>query len=101
MNEPRKWDRHAIRAEIHRRGMTLTGIAKDAGLYASACRQGLMGLSRPGAEAIAAALKLPFRELFPDAYSLGRHDEGNTSHNVRRDASPKAKPVLDGAAAVP
>ncbi|MBW8446501.1 MAG: helix-turn-helix domain-containing protein, partial [Arenimonas sp.] len=31
MNTTAKWDRHQINAEIRRRGMTLTGIARDAG----------------------------------------------------------------------
>lgn len=96
-----KWDRHAINAEVRRRGMTLTGIAKDAGLYESACRQGLLGVSRPGAEAIAKAIEVPFRELFPDTYTRGRHYEADTIRKHGRDASPKAKAVLDGAAAVP
>ena len=69
----KKWDRQAIVAEVHRRGMTLTGIAKDAGLYASACRSGLIGSSRKGAEAIARAIDVPFRELFPDSYTRGRY----------------------------
>ncbi len=60
----RDWDRHDIRAEVERQGLSLTRIAKNAGLYASACRYGLMGQSRPGAEAIAEALGIPFHELF-------------------------------------
>ena len=75
------WDRHAINAEIKRRGMNLTGIATDAGLYPSACRQGIIGMSRRGAEAIADALNIPFRELFPDTYTRGRHSEGKASSN--------------------
>ena len=35
------WDKHSIKAEVERRGMTLTGIAKDASLSESACRQGV------------------------------------------------------------
>jgi lambda repressor-like predicted transcriptional regulator len=102
MNEPkveesRKWDRHAINAEIRRRGMTLTGIAKDAGLYGGACRQGIIGLSRPGAEAIATALGLPFRELFPDLYTRGRHDERKSSRNTDRVSSAKIALNLDAA----
>lgn len=60
-----KWDRHSILAEVRRGGMSLASIETDAGLYQSACRQGLHGMSIPGAEAIAAALNLPFRTLFP------------------------------------
>ncbi|SMH42158.1 helix-turn-helix domain-containing protein [Mesorhizobium australicum] len=101
MDTPSKWDRPAIVAEVHRRKMTLTGIAIDAGLYPSACRQGLLGKSRPGAEAIAAALDVPFRTLFPDSYSRGRHGESQTSSNVRCNGSAKAAPKLDTAAAEP
>ncbi|MBX3580789.1 MAG: helix-turn-helix domain-containing protein [Rhizobiaceae bacterium] len=90
-----KWDRHAINAEIRRRGMTLTGIALDAGLYASACRQGIIGMSRPGAEAIAKALDLPFRELFPDSYTRGRHNEGKPNRNGSGNARAKTAADLD------
>lgn len=81
------WDRHAINAEIKRRGMNLTDIAIDAGLYSSACRQGIIGMSRRGAEAIAAALDIPFRELFPDSYTRGRHGEEKASSNGSRNTS--------------
>lgn len=95
MNTPKVWDRHAINAEVRRRGMTLTGIALAKGMYPSACRQGLIGLSRPGAEAIAEALDVPFRELFPTAYTRGRHDEGETTSNDRCSGSAKRAPRLD------
>ena len=91
------WDRHAINAEIRRRGMTLTGIARDAGLHESACRQGIIGVSRPGAEAIAAALGIPFRELFPDSYTRGRHDEGKTTSNSSCNGSAKKSRAADRA----
>ena len=93
---PRKqWDRHAILAEVKRQGMNLTGIALDAGLYASACRQGLMGKSRPGAEASASAIGIPFRELVHDAYLRGRHSEGKTNSNDRCKSSQKPGADLD------
>lgn len=76
MTEPRKtWDRFSIKAEVERRGLTLTGIAKSAGLYESACRQALFGTSKAGAQAIADALGIPFRDLFPTQYRRGRHNE--------------------------
>ena len=92
----KKWDRHEILAEIRRRGMTLTGIARDAGLYASACRAGMIGASRPGAEAIAAALQVPFRDLFPDSYTRGRHDELHTTSNKSCNGRAKSHPRADG-----
>ncbi len=76
------WDQFAIKAEVQRRGLTLTGIAKAAGLYEGACRQGLIGNSRAGAEAIANALGYRFRELFPTQYPRGRHNESNSKQKV-------------------
>lgn len=64
----REWDRHDIFAEVKRQGLTLTGIAKEAGIYKSACRQALFGNSAPGAMAIAAAIKVPFHTLFISIY---------------------------------
>jgi Ner family transcriptional regulator len=89
------WDRHAINAEVRRRGMTLTGIALDAGLSESACRQGIIGYNRRGAQAIADALGLPFRELFPDSYTRGRHSERKTNLNDRSAESAKTASAAD------
>lgn len=80
-----KWDQFAIKAEVHRRGLTLTGIAKRAKLYEGACRQGLLGNSQKGAQAIATALNIPFRELFPTQYASGRHSEVNGRRNLPSD----------------
>lgn len=99
MTTPKKWDRAAIKAELLRQGKTLTGIARDAGLYDSACRAGMIGASRPGAEAIAKALKIPFRELFPDSYTLGRHDSHETTSKPKSKASQKAPVNVDERAA--
>jgi Ner family transcriptional regulator len=90
------WDRAAILAEVRRQGKTLTGIARDNDLYSSACRQGIIGASRRGAEAIAAAIGVPFRDLFPDSYSQGRHDEGKTSSNKSCNTSAKTRAAPDG-----
>lgn len=79
MTTAQKWTRQKIKDELLRQNKTLTGIARDAGLYESACRQGFIGASRRGAEAIASALGVPFREMFPDQYTLGRHDNEDTS----------------------
>ena len=96
MKEAKKWDRAGILAEVRRQGKTLTGIARDNDLYSSACRQGIIGASRRGAEAIAKAIGVPFRELFPDSYSQGRHDEGKTSSNKSCNTSAKAPAISDG-----
>ena len=78
---PAVWDRHAIKAEVHRRGMTLTGIARDAGLAENACRKALFGIDRKGADALAVALGIPFDTLFPAGF--------HQSRSSQRHASPK------------
>jgi len=100
MTTTRKWDRETIKKELLRQNKTLTGIARDAGLYDSACRAGIIGASRPGAEAIAQALGVPFREMFPDAYTHGRHDGSETSSNRKGKASQKHGASADNARSV-
>lgn len=70
--QPVVWDRYAIKAEIHRRGMTMTGIARAAGLRENACRKALHGFDRQGADAIADALGIPFDTLFPTGFLQSR-----------------------------
>ena len=84
---PAVWDRHAIKAAIGRAGKTQTAIAKAYGLEPSAVRHGLRGNNRKGAEAIAKALGLPFRTLFPDSYLRGSHNEGKTSRKASNSTS--------------
>ena len=97
MPTTKKWDRAAIKQELLRQNKTLTGIARDAGLYPSACRQGIIGASRPGAEAIAAALGVPFREMFPDSYTLGRHNRDDSTSNQSCNTSAKKQVRPDDA----
>lgn len=97
MTTTKKWDRAAIKDELLRQNKTLTGIARDAGLYASACRAGIIGASRPGAEAIAKALGVPFREMFQDSYTLGRHNQPDTSSNKSCNTRAKKPSKTDGA----
>lgn len=85
--EPVVWDRHAIRAEIGRKGLTMEAIAKKAGLESSQVRHGLRGNNKTGALAIARALKLPFRTLFPDSYLRGSANEVQTIQSQHRAAS--------------
>lgn len=66
-----KWDLHDIKAAIGKKGLTQTMIAQQAGLEPSVVRHGLRGNNRRGAEAIAEAIGVPFRELFPDSYLRG------------------------------
>lgn len=95
MTTTKVWTRSAIKAELLLRNKTLTGIARDAGLNETACRQGIIGSNRKGAEAIAEALGVPFREMFPDSYTRGRHDSVNTTSNTKSNASPKEPKAVD------
>lgn len=92
--EPVKWDRHAIKAEIGRKGLTMEAIAEKAGLQSWRIRQGLRGNSKIGAQAIAKALDVPFRTLFPDSYVRGTN-KAQPIQNSTEGASPKANAPTD------
>jgi Ner family transcriptional regulator len=74
---PVAWDRHAIKAEIHRRGSTLTEVALAAGLHSSTCRVALIRPLPAGEAAIAAFLGIAKAELWPTRY--GTSTRGNIS----------------------
>ncbi len=62
------WDRHAIMAEVRRRGSNLRQVALDAGLSESACRKALSVSIPAGEAAIAEFLNVTVQELWPDRY---------------------------------
>lgn len=75
MPNPRTWDKHEIKAELGRRGVTLTAIGHRYGLSPSAVR---MTLSRKPAitsadQAIADVLGVPLHVLWPDRYDDRGH----------------------------
>jgi Ner family transcriptional regulator len=63
-----EWDRFKIKAEVQRRGSTLTEIAHKAGIAESSCRMALTGGSRAGAVALSKFLGVPLNVLFPGLY---------------------------------
>lgn len=71
-SQPVRWTADAIREEVRRRHLTLTGIARANDLPEDACRKALHGLSRRGADALADALGVPFDTLFPDGFVQSR-----------------------------
>ncbi|MBK5962160.1 hypothetical protein CCR97_28800 [Rhodoplanes elegans] len=81
MRRRRKWDRHAIKAELHRRGLTLVGIARAAGLEPSATRVALRRRNTNGEQAIATALGVEPSVLWPERYS----ELGSPAQNIRLD----------------
>jgi Ner family transcriptional regulator len=62
------WDRHAIRAEVARRGSTLTAISVAAGLNPAACSSTFSKCYLAADRAIAEFLGIPLFELWPDRY---------------------------------
>lgn len=71
-------DQYAIGAMLKRRGTSLTQIARDAGLYESACRLATIAKGYPEAEqAIARAVGYPIEVLWPDRYPAGSRRSPN------------------------
>ncbi|PTW61384.1 Nlp family transcriptional regulator [Breoghania corrubedonensis] len=66
---PRVWDRHAIAAEIRRRGSNLTQLARDAGEPDCTCRQAMSRCYRKGEWIIANFLGVHPSELWPERYA--------------------------------
>lgn len=64
------WDWHAIKAALHRKGMTLTRLAELNGLDPSACRIAGTRVNRKAEAAIADFLQVPVERLFPDRYPI-------------------------------
>jgi Ner family transcriptional regulator len=87
---PVVWDRHSIKAAIGRAGLTMTAIANGAGIEPWQVRHGLRGNNRTGAEAIAKALRLPFRTLFHDSYLNGSTDKAQPIQKQHQRASQNA-----------
>ncbi len=83
----RKWDNPAIKAELERRGWTLTRLAQENGLHESACRRALHSSCRAGAMVIAKALEVSLEELFPGRYIRRRGEQLTKTPSV---ASPKS-----------
>ncbi|QJR20642.1 transcriptional regulator [Pelagibacterium halotolerans] len=65
-----KWDRHSIKAELHRREMTLTGLAELNELNPNSFRGVWARTNRKAEAAIAEFLGVPVAELFPDRYPI-------------------------------
>jgi Ner family transcriptional regulator len=69
MSIPSHWDRYAIRAAVHRRGKSLTELARDAGVFESACREALVRPCTTGERLIADFLCVPLHELWPERHA--------------------------------
>ena len=65
---PDRWDRHIIKAEVHRRGSTLRAIALAAGLDPSACSAAMSRRHIAGEQALARFLGVAPEVLWPERY---------------------------------
>lgn len=90
---PAHLDRHAIIAEIHRRGSSLRKLALAAGLEPSACRVALHRRHRAGERVIADELGISPATLWPDRYPSS--SLGEPTPTKARSASPKADAATD------
>ncbi len=66
---PVVWDRHSIRAEVHRRETTLTAVAVAAGLDPSACRSALVRRHLAGEKVLADFLGVKPEKIWPERYA--------------------------------
>lgn len=79
----RDWDRHAIMAEVRRRGSNLRKLALEAGLSESACRKALAVPLPAGEAVIAGFLGVSVHELWPDRYpTLSASGLDNTANGT-------------------
>ena len=65
-----KWDSHSIKAELHRRGMTMMRLAELNAINPSVFRHVWKRTHRKAEAAIARFLDVPVEELFPDRYPI-------------------------------
>lgn len=63
-----EWDGPGILAAVKRKGKTLTALALEAGLHASACRTSIVRPYPKGDRVIASFLGQPLHDLWPDRY---------------------------------
>jgi len=88
------WDRHSIKAEIERRGKTLTQLALDAGEPECTCRAALSRTYRKGERIIARFLGIPASHLWPARYHKAPTGR-DTNALVRRESSQKNTSLSD------
>jgi Ner family transcriptional regulator len=71
MTEPKTvWDQHSIKAALHRKGMTLTGLAELTRVNPNNFRAVWSRPNRKAEAAIADFLGVPVETLFPDRYPI-------------------------------
>lgn len=70
MRQPKKWDSHAIKAELHRKGMTIAALERlnnaSPGSFGHVWRRTV----RRAEQAIADCIGQPVNELWPERYPI-------------------------------
>lgn len=89
----RPWDRHAILAEIRRRGFSLRRISIEAGLSPSACCKAFTQPFPAAETAIACFLDVSVHELWPDRYPTLPISVSKDTAKLAREASLNAATV--------
>ncbi|MEP0235569.1 helix-turn-helix transcriptional regulator [Roseibium sp.] len=82
------WDKHAIKAELHRQGMTLTALAEREGINPKSFRGVWARTHRKAEAALARFLGEPVEVLFPDRYPIRTSRILSTKYEAES-ASPK------------
>ncbi len=85
------WEPAQIYDALRRRGLNLTQMARDAGLYDSACREAMsIKGNRRGEREISKVLDVPLWELFPKRYEApeGQPDHSRNRRGAERQKSP-------------
>ncbi|TCT39594.1 helix-turn-helix domain-containing protein [Martelella mediterranea] len=72
-DKPKTWDQFEIKAELHRRGMTLTKLAEINKLNPGTFRAVWKRPNQKVERALSAFLKVPVERLFPDRYPKRSH----------------------------
>ena len=96
---PENPDKHDILALVRRRGMSLSGIARDAGRHPSICAQGIARRNINGAKLIADALGIDFERLFPGYRNYSHNSDANLSLKQGRSSRQKRPSDVDEKAA--
>ncbi len=89
-----KWDKHSIKAELHRKEWTLTEIAAREGMHRTTLTKALETGTGRGAELISKYLNIPLEELWPNRRERSPHVIYNSDKHGPS-ASQKKRPLAD------
>lgn len=90
-----KWDKHAIKAEVYRKGHTLADVARKAGFAPSTIRSALISPRSRANHAIAECIGVSVHELWPDWFDKegtlkSRGEEPNSTTGPRASEKQRA-----------